>query len=64
MAEKLRQIVEVREFLLRNQVVPMTVSIGISQVNSRDQDPMQVLERADEAMYQAKLVGRNRVVVA
>ena len=41
----------------------VTVSLGVSSLNS---DPVvsadQLIQRADEALYQAKQQGRNRVV--
>ena len=43
------------------------VSIGIAVFGGSKavrEDPEQVVHRADEAMYQAKQAGRNRVVIA
>ena len=39
---------------------PVTVSIGVAQVRQGD-DAASLLERADQALYQAKDAGRNRV---
>jgi diguanylate cyclase (GGDEF)-like protein len=38
----------------------MTVSLGVSTLET-DDDPATLFARADEALYQAKLEGRNRV---
>ncbi|WP_022957992.1 GGDEF domain-containing response regulator [Spongiibacter tropicus] len=43
--------------------IPMTVSIGLAQLNHYGQDSRHSLfERADKALYEAKQAGRNRVV--
>ncbi|WP_404355502.1 GGDEF domain-containing protein [Methylotuvimicrobium sp. KM1] len=43
--------------------VTQTVSIGLTEVNS-DEDIETAIERADEALYQAKQSGRDRVITA
>ena len=40
-----------------------TISIGISQADSKDQSSLDILNRADKALYQAKHLGKNRVEV-
>lgn len=43
----------------------VTVSVGVSWCQPRAEDtPIMCIERADQAMYQAKGAGRNQVVVA
>lgn len=42
----------------------VTVSIGVSAVSSQDTDIDQGLKRADQALYEAKNTGRNRVVLS
>ncbi|MEK8090642.1 sensor domain-containing diguanylate cyclase [Thermithiobacillus plumbiphilus] len=50
-----------RHNVLRNY--PVTLSIGIITLDPlRDRSPADCLRRADEALYQAKQQGRNRVV--
>ena len=41
--------------------IQFTVSIGLTMVNDTD-NPQTCLERADQALYQAKQAGRNRVI--
>jgi diguanylate cyclase (GGDEF)-like protein len=41
-----------------------TASIGVALFLGRDESKDSLLERADQAMYQAKLAGRNRVQFA
>jgi two-component system cell cycle response regulator len=43
--------------------IRQTVSIGVATWDKRE-TPEQLERRADEAMYEAKRLGRNRVVVA
>lgn len=43
----------------------VTVSVGLATaVPSADMEPMQLVEQADRALYQAKREGRNRVAAA
>jgi diguanylate cyclase (GGDEF)-like protein len=63
-AERLRQIVEATEFE-HQEVTPrknLTVSIGLACYPDDCQDPNELVQRADEALYQAKKEGKNRVV--
>lgn len=43
---------------------PITVSIGVAQATPEVPNAIELLSRADSALYQAKQQGRNRVVVA
>ncbi|PAU89857.1 diguanylate cyclase [Pseudomonas sp. WN033] len=63
-AEKLRQNVAQETFRLpQEQSLNVTVSIGVAGFDGHP-DYQQLMRRADEALYQAKHSGRNRVVVA
>lgn len=63
-AEKLRAMVEADEFRLpRGVTLKITVSIGLAQYIGHP-DPQKLLNRADDALYQAKNQGRNRVLIA
>ena len=61
-AEKIRQTIERIEFIYREDIVRVTVSIGASEVKQEDASHMDLFNRADTAVYQAKEGGRNRVV--
>ena len=61
-AERLRHAIEKLPIDLGKETIHVTVSIGISDVTP-DENIDQALQRADQALYQAKKAGRNRVVV-
>lgn len=61
MAERLRQLCGEQCFYLNNQPLRTTVSIGVTNAEKNDQTFQDVLKRADEALYQAKREGRNKV---
>lgn len=44
-------------------IINLTISIGAAQLN-RDETPLRLLQRTDEALYSAKRQGRNSVVWA
>ncbi|NQY20758.1 MAG: diguanylate cyclase [Campylobacteraceae bacterium] len=45
-----------------NRIIQCTISIGIAQKNNDDLSIDTILARADEALYEAKGTGRNKVV--
>lgn len=62
LAERIRQQVEAQCAKVRGAPVALTLSIGVVECNPVD-SAASLLQRADDAMYQAKHEGRNRVVV-
>jgi diguanylate cyclase (GGDEF)-like protein len=60
-AEKVRRAIEMTRFYFQNQAIPVTISLGVTEVKEVDPEPETVFARADEAMYRAKREGRNRV---
>jgi diguanylate cyclase len=62
-AEKIRKTIGKIEFLYKKDKVKVTVSIGVSQSQKGDENHIQVFDRADIAVYQAKDQGRNKVIV-
>jgi len=65
-AERIRSRVESRLFVTPDVSHPLsvTVSIGIACYPQDAQGKREVIERADQALYQAKRTGKNRVVLA
>ncbi|MDH0304543.1 MULTISPECIES: diguanylate cyclase [unclassified Pseudomonas] len=59
-AEALRAAIEACPFHFKGERVVITTSIGLSAFRSGERSE-QVLKRADEALYRAKDLGRNRV---
>ncbi len=62
-AEKLRAAVMATRFHFHDSEVRVTISCGISEFGGKD-EPEQVLNRADEALYQSKSAGRNQSTIA
>jgi diguanylate cyclase (GGDEF)-like protein len=62
LAEQIRLQVEGRCRTVKGAPVALTLSIGVAECGS-DDTATTLVKRADEAMYQAKHEGRNRVVV-
>ena len=63
-AERIREIIEEREFAWDDTVIRTTTSVGVAQIDERDARYEDGLCRADEALYEAKNSGRNRVRVS
>jgi diguanylate cyclase (GGDEF)-like protein len=62
-AERLRERIDATPLRTEDLIVPMTVSIGVAACSHQDQNWEAVLRRADDALYRAKVNGRNRVDV-
>ena len=63
-AERVRKSIEEAVFFAKaDQAITLSVSIGVTQYNSPEDTLLQLLSRADNALYAAKNGGRNRVVV-
>jgi len=65
LAQKIRKIIESSAVNLDdNQQLKYTISLGVSIFNiNKDIDLQSVVKRADEALYEAKETGRNKVCV-
>jgi diguanylate cyclase (GGDEF)-like protein len=61
-AEKIRETVEKTRFIYQSQEIPLTVSVGVAQMEPSDRDVESIVTRVDKALYQAKSTGRNRTV--
>jgi diguanylate cyclase len=62
LAERFRNSIAGMKQAYQEQEVMVTISLGVSQLSKQIPSPASLLEKADEALYQAKGSGRNRVV--
>ncbi len=63
-AARLREAVAGLEMVWEGAPIRCTVSVGVAEFVSQDQDLGDCLRRADTALYTAKQAGRNRVALA
>lgn len=63
-ASRLCQQIRDLQIDLNDQVVSVTISVGVAQLQIESETWEQLLHRADEALYRAKELGRNRWVLA
>lgn len=63
-AERIRSNVEALEFKVKGEVVPVTVSVGVSAfIPETDEEPNSIIMQSDEALYTSKENGRNQVTL-
>jgi two-component system cell cycle response regulator len=61
--ERLRECIADEPFAISSAIsLPVTASVGISTLQSLDDTPLTLIKRADNALYEAKRLGRNQVV--
>lgn len=63
-AERLRQEVEDHKFFVGKKSFSITLSIGVARVPEHARDVKSLISMADDAMYNSKKSGRNKVFVA
>ncbi len=61
MAEKVRKVIEKHEFSFDDEVIPVTISCGVSTLGKKSDGAEAMVQRADEKLYEAKEAGRNQV---
>lgn len=62
LAERFRKSIAEVTQVYQEKEVTVTVSLGVSEMSKQFSNPSSLPERTDEALYQAKGSGRNRVV--
>jgi len=60
LADSIRQMVEQHAFVFQNEHIPVTISLGCSCLTEEDRTVQDLIQRADEKLYEAKRQGRNR----
>lgn len=63
-AERIRSAVEGHWLVVGGSRLSVTVSLGVADSREGDEGPEAALARADQALYEAKRAGRNRVQCA
>ena len=61
-AEKIRALIAEHTFTFEAKGIPVTVSLGVTDMSAQMTEPMQFIKEADTNLYKAKNSGRNRVV--
>jgi two-component system cell cycle response regulator len=65
LSERIRASVEAHPFAFGDQTIPVTISVGISRAPGAGiATTIDLVARADEALYAAKRAGRNRICLA
>jgi diguanylate cyclase (GGDEF)-like protein/PAS domain S-box-containing protein len=62
-AERLRKVVAESPVQYLGHAIPLTISIGVTEIKVDDSSADDTLMRADRALYRAKELGRNRVTI-
>lgn len=62
-AQQLRQDFAMQQLRVEGQSLSTTLSCGLALFPAHGTEPARLIQRADQALYQAKLHGRNAVVV-
>jgi diguanylate cyclase (GGDEF)-like protein len=62
-ANKIRESVAMTEFKVNRPGIQLTISLGVCEYKP-EQNIFEAISRADQALFQAKLRGRNRAIVA
>jgi diguanylate cyclase (GGDEF)-like protein len=61
-AERMRRLVKKKEYNCKQHTITVTMSVGVAEVDRAKPVTLETLiEQADQALYQAKRSGRNRV---
>lgn len=63
LSEKIRNFFSENNFKNKKLDIPVTISIGISQIKDIDENLDTIIARADKALYKSKELGRNQVNV-
>jgi diguanylate cyclase (GGDEF)-like protein len=62
LADGLRERVEASRFTFQNEMINVTISIGVAMLGEQDRTSLDLIKHADAKLYEAKRTGRNKVV--
>jgi diguanylate cyclase (GGDEF)-like protein len=62
LAERIRQAIAQHSFILDEVSIKLSISIGITTASQAGESVTQLFQKVDQALYQAKAEGRDRVV--
>lgn len=62
-AERLRTMIEQTSVVERDYRISTAISAGVTLINAKDKDCTDMIRRADDALYEAKKMGKNRTIV-
>ncbi|MBQ49127.1 MAG: GGDEF domain-containing protein [Zetaproteobacteria bacterium] len=63
LAERIRKAVEAHNFVFENKTIDQKVSMGVSELTAEMKLPKELLDSADQKLYQSKQTGRNKVTM-
>ena len=61
--ERLRSLVSHESIKINNEIIPVTISLGVTSGNGQEQSAKQLIRKACSALAQAKEGGRDRVEI-
>ena len=61
--ERIRKLVEIKDFIIGNKTVKVTISCGVAEMVSNINCQEDLLAKMDKALYESKNTGRNKTTV-
>jgi diguanylate cyclase (GGDEF)-like protein len=62
LAETLRKVIENKTFTFQGITIQLTISLGVTAMHEEINSSEALLKNADDALYEAKRTGRNKVI--